>query len=63
MTLATVQIAMSMALLVLARRWSPDMSDEDLLARLLDLNLARAADRGGLPADATDDADQSADDE
>ena len=27
--------------------WPPDLSDDDLLARLLALNLARAAEAGG----------------
>ena len=43
--------------------WSPDIADEDLLARLLELNLARAATGGGLLADAVDDADSDPDDQ
>ena len=43
--------------------WSPDNTDEDLLARLLELNLARAGTGGGLLADAVDDADSDVDDQ
>ena len=43
--------------------WSPDIADEDLLARLLELNLARAGTGGGLLAGAVDDADSDVDDQ